>query len=50
MKHQLTAALRQWWFSLLLLGVMLSIALVSEPTQAVLNTYYYYVMLPFISR
>jgi len=50
MKYQIIVALRQWWFSLLLLGGMLTIALASEPTQAVLNTYYHYVMLPFISR
>ncbi|NNJ11158.1 hypothetical protein EKD04_012510 [Chloroflexales bacterium ZM16-3] len=50
MRYSITSFLRRWWFSALLLGVLLTIALISGPTRAVLSNYYYYVMLPLISR
>jgi Ni/Fe-hydrogenase subunit HybB-like protein len=50
MRHQISLFLSRWWFSALMLGVLLTIALISGPTQVVLSNYYYYVMLPLISR
>jgi len=51
--EQMTLFLGRWWFSVLMLGVLLTIALISDPARTVLSSYYYYyyyAMLPFISR
>ena len=53
MRQQMTLFLGRWWFSVLMLGVLLTIALISDPARTVLSSYYYYyyyAMLPFISR